>query len=151
MKKPISFFFVEYDHLDHWGYLLAFLSFTPPFLVAIQTSVYVTLLITSKSTRTRGFRIAADRAGKLLLGQLLNEILNLVLKNVLRQPRPSTLSNYKDFGLPSSHSQFMAFLAAIFPSSADFVVRKILKWPQFFSLTINSACFLGTFLIAHGR
>lgn len=151
MKKPVSFFLVEYDHLDHWGYLLAFLSFTPPFLVAIQAAAYVTLLIASKSAQGRRLRNAANFAGTLLLGQLLNEILNLVLKNGFRQPRPSSLSNYKDFGMPSSHAQFMAFLAAIFPSTASAVTRKILKWPIIPSLAINAACYLGTALIAYGR
>lgn len=152
MKKPVSFFLVEYDHLDSFGYLLAFLSFTPPFLVAIQTTIYFTLLLTAKSTsKPAKCRNAAQIAGKLLLGQLLNELLNLTLKNTLQHPRPpANVSDYKDYGMPSSHSQFMAFLVAIFPSLAARLCKSF-KVPLFFTFSIISASFLGTFLIAYGR
>lgn len=150
MKKPVSFFFVEYNHLDPIGYILAFLSFTPPFLVAIQTSIYLTLLLVAKTPKNRNLQRASLLAGKLLLGQLLNEILNLTLKNAFRQPRPSTISNYSDYGMPSSHSQFMAFLVAIFPSLAAQVCKAV-KMPKFFTVAIISASYLGTILIAYGR
>lgn len=150
MRKAVSFFLVEYEELDSFGYLLAFLSLTPPFLVAIQTSVYFTLLATAHSLRSKSCQRAAFTAGKLLLGQLINEVGNLVLKNVLRQPRPSNLSGYKDYGMPSSHSQFMAFLVAIFPLLAQQFCR-LLKLSRFIEFLIIAASFLGTFLIAYGR
>jgi dolichyldiphosphatase len=151
MKTPVSFFLVEYNQADHVGYLLAFLSFTPPFLVAIETAVYCTLLAASRNVRTRSLRQPAQMAGYLLLGQLLNEIFNLVLKNVLRQPRPSAITNYRDYGMPSSHAQFMAFLAAIFPRLSFKITRKLLKWPWPFTAAANLACFAGTLIIAYGR
>lgn len=150
MRKPVSFFLVEYEALDSIGYLLAFLSFTPPFLVAIQTSVYFTLLITAHTLRSKGCQRAALIAGKTLLGQLLNEVANLVLKNILRHPRPSNLSGYKDYGMPSSHSQFMAFLVAIFPALARHFCR-LLKLSTYIEALLIAASFLGTFLIAYGR
>lgn len=150
MKKPVSFFLVEYDHLDPFGYLLAFLSFTPPFLVAIQTTIYLTLVLAAKSIRNSNLQRASLLAGKLLLGQLLNELLNLGLKNAFRQPRPESSSNYSDYGMPSSHSQFMAFLLAIFPSLASQVCKSA-KFPKFLSASIISSSYLGTALIAYGR
>lgn len=150
MKKPVSFFLVEYDHLDPLGYLLALLSFTPPFLVAIQTAVYLALLLVVKSSKNRNLQRASLLAGKLLLGQLLNELLNLGLKSAFRQPRPSSISNYSDYGMPSSHSQFMAFLLAIFPSLAS-QVCKYAKFPRLFTASTISASYLGTILIAYGR
>eukprot|EP00696_Hemimastix_kukwesjijk_P018480 gnl/Hemi2/7375_TR2515_c0_g1_i1.p1 gnl/Hemi2/7375_TR2515_c0_g1~~gnl/Hemi2/7375_TR2515_c0_g1_i1.p1 ORF type:complete len:306 (+),score=57.85 gnl/Hemi2/7375_TR2515_c0_g1_i1:3-920(+) len=45
----------------------------------------------------------------LILGQALNEVLNAVLKRVLRIPRPSPQMG-AGFGMPSSHAQFMGFL-----------------------------------------
>ena len=152
MRKPVSFFLAEYEALDQFGYLLAFLSFTPPFLVAIQTATYLTLFITAQVLRSRSCQRAARIAGILLLGQLINEVANLILKNVLRHPRPSnsSLSGYKDYGMPSSHSQFMAFLSAIFPTLASKVCH-LLKWSLFVKVSIILASFVGTFLIAYGR
>ena len=155
MKKPVSFFLVEYDSFDHFGYLLAFLSFTPPFLVAIQTAIYFTLLACGQVLRSKSCQRAALVAGKLLLGQLLNELLNLALKNTLKQSRPipsEFLHNYhyKDYGMPSSHSQFMAFLLASFPSLASQICR-LLKVSLFLEAAIISASFIGTALIAYGR
>lgn len=51
----------------------------------------------------------------LVIGQLANEGLNVVLKHIIKQPRPvSTASSYvKSYGMPSDHAQFMAF-AAVF-------------------------------------
>lgn len=70
MKKPVSFFLAEYEHTDPFGYLLAFLSFTPPFLVAIQTSVYFTLLVVSNVNR--GLK-SCNRAS-ILAGKTIHEL-----------------------------------------------------------------------------
>lgn len=44
------------------------------------------------------------------IGILLNECLNSVLKLSIRQPRPALRNSYYgEFGMPSSHSQFMFF------------------------------------------
>ncbi|KAJ2844176.1 hypothetical protein GGI22_006967, partial [Coemansia erecta] len=50
-----------------------------------------------------------ETAGILLLaGQLTNEGFNLVLKGCIQQERPN-LHLGDGYGMPSSHSQFMAF------------------------------------------
>ena len=154
MKRPVSFFLVEYEDLDAFGYILAFLSLTPPFLVAIQATVYCTLLLVLTHTRSRsqtpGLRSPAQLAGILLFGQLLNELLNLVLKNILRRPRPDSDVLTSDYGMPSSHSQFVAFLMASFPHLVG-RLGNALKWPPFIQPLLTSAALLGSFLIAFGR
>ena len=150
MKRPVSFFLAEYEAFDHFGYLLAFLSLAPPFLVAIQAAVYGTLRLAAGSG-FKGLQRPAQLAGSVLLGQLLNELLNLVLKNlVFRSQRPASDVATSDFGMPSSHAQFMAFLLASFPP----VTRRLgtfLKWPACLEFGLIAAAFFGSFLIAFGR
>lgn len=46
------------------------------------------------------------------VGQLLNEVLNKVLKHTIKELRPVTRSHsYGEYGMPSNHSQFMSFFA----------------------------------------
>lgn len=46
------------------------------------------------------------------LGIILNELVNFVLKNWLCEPRPLVRNvTYQEYGMPSSHSQFMWFFA----------------------------------------
>ncbi|KAK3821069.1 MAG: PAP2 superfamily-domain-containing protein [Benniella sp.] len=51
----------------------------------------------------------------MLAGQFLNECVNYVLKRVIKQERPTTgrldLGLGEGYGMPSSHSQFMAYFA----------------------------------------
>jgi membrane-associated phospholipid phosphatase len=153
MKKPVSFFLCEYETSDGFGHLLAFLSFTPPFIVAIQTAVYCTLLLCSSISQSAQISVASGVAGKLLLGQLTNEASNLLLKNIIKQPRPFSNSHnytYTDYGMPSSHSQFMAFLVAIWPFLVERLFR-FLQWPRIWELAFQLAACMGTFLIAYGR
>ncbi|KAG0054824.1 hypothetical protein BGZ83_010386 [Gryganskiella cystojenkinii] len=46
----------------------------------------------------------------MLAGQLLNELLNLMLKRFVRQARPTGFLG-DGYGMPSSHSQFMTYFA----------------------------------------
>lgn len=84
MRTAVTFFLVEYETNDPVGLLLAWLCFAPPFLVAMQTTVFVTLWLSARGGRS------VHLAGWLLAGQLTNEALNLVLKNVIRQERPDS-------------------------------------------------------------
>ncbi len=93
MKKPVSFFLVEHEQGDIFGLLLAWCCYSPSFIIAIQSSVLVTLLLQSRTTvsgRSGKPSQAIKLSAMLLLGQLLNEALNLVLKNMIKQERPTS-------------------------------------------------------------
>lgn len=93
MRKPVSFFLVEYEKGDLLGYLLAWCCFVPSFIVAIQASVFSTLYLQSRTTvsgRSGKPNRAVKVSGMLLLGQLINEALNLILKNIIKQSRPDS-------------------------------------------------------------
>lgn len=46
-------------------------------------------------------------------GTLLNEAINAILKQVIREERPTERESlYSEYGMPSSHSQFMWFFTA---------------------------------------
>ncbi|KAI9340049.1 phosphatidic acid phosphatase type 2/haloperoxidase [Zopfochytrium polystomum] len=94
--KPFSFTFVQYDPADLLGKPLAIASLLPQILIV----VYLTLALSRRDI------LVASTA----LGQLLNEVLNLIVKNTIRQPRPTSFLG-KGYGMPSSHAQFMAFWA----------------------------------------
>jgi len=100
MRVPIQLFYVTYEQGDFLGFLLALASLTPMLVVVAQ----VTAVIITESSQRRCWAIW------LLLGQILNEIINLILKRIFRQSRPIT-SDRLDYGMPSSHAQFSVFLA----------------------------------------
>lgn len=94
--QSLSLTHVQYDPLSS-GYteVLAYVTLTPLALLLL----YVFLVIQQRSVAV----------GYALLGQLLNEALNVVLKHTIQQKRPSFLGS--GYGMPSSHAQFMAFFA----------------------------------------
>jgi len=76
---------------------------------------------------------------QLLVGLLLLNILVIVVKNVVKQPRPTTI--LKDYSFPSQHSAnafFLATFVAILP-----IWQSKRKTKQFKTLTI-----IGLYLIA---
>ena len=95
-KKAFSLTFVVYDEGDLVQQLLALITLAPIFCIV----AYATLIVARRQLHTVW----------VLAGQLINEVINYVLKHVIREPRPAGchLTNY---GMPSSHSQFMAYLA----------------------------------------
>ncbi|PJF18522.1 hypothetical protein PSACC_01646 [Paramicrosporidium saccamoebae] len=97
--KYLSFTAVRYESGDVFGFLLAWCSLIPHVVIVAQ----VTAFLLAESHRRR------LQAGTLLAGQVLNETVNSALKKIIRQPRPLG-TNRDDFGMPSSHAQFMGFL-----------------------------------------
>ncbi|XP_021949754.1 dolichyldiphosphatase 1 [Folsomia candida] len=89
---------VEYPKGDIYGLVLAILSLLP---LAIIVG-FITLIFFRRDLHTITF----------FVGQLGNEVLNMVLKKVIREPRPMRREvNYNEWGMPSSHSQFVTFFA----------------------------------------
>ncbi|XP_068925516.1 dolichyldiphosphatase 1 isoform X2 [Petaurus breviceps papuanus] len=85
---------------DLSGHFLAYLSLSPIFVIV----GFVTLIIFKRELHTISF----------LGGLALNEGVNWLIKNIIREPRPCgdthSVVNTK-YGMPSSHSQFMWFFS----------------------------------------
>ena len=103
LYKPFSYTHVLYMTGDRLGQLLALFSLLPVFIMV----AYATLALSRRDLHVCS----------LGLGQLLNEVLNYMLKNTIREPRPlHPLNTHHEhipaWGMPSDHSQFIAFFAA---------------------------------------
>ncbi|KAG8447991.1 hypothetical protein GDO86_015188 [Hymenochirus boettgeri] len=86
---------------DVYGQLLAYLSLGPIFILIS----FLTLIIFKRELHTISF----------LLGLVINEGVNWLIKNIIREPRPcegAHVTVTTEYGLPSSHSQFMWFFSA---------------------------------------
>ncbi|CAK8674698.1 unnamed protein product [Clavelina lepadiformis] len=95
--KTVGFTHVEYPKGDFIGFILAWSSLFPFFVL----SGFVTHIYFRREIHTISF----------FAGIFLNEGVNLVLKYIVREPRPTsphTVSNL-EYGWPSSHSQFTWF------------------------------------------
>lgn len=99
MNKLLDLTAVWYEEGDRLGYALAIISLAP---ILIFTSLTVLTLCTDPP--------CSDHHLKLLLGQVLNEVLSMSLKQILRIPRPLNGPPIDDYGMPSRHAQFMGFL-----------------------------------------
>ncbi|KAF7309875.1 acidPPc domain-containing protein [Mycena indigotica] len=87
---------VLYDDDSYFSLALALLTLSPILLMpayaalAVQTREYVIIIMWA--------------------GQLIGEVLNLVIKHTVKQARPS-YSAANGYGFPSSHSQYMGYFA----------------------------------------
>ncbi|TMW56954.1 hypothetical protein Poli38472_002879 [Pythium oligandrum] len=95
--KEFELTWVVYDPSDPFGAILALCTLSPVFIMVM----YATLVV---------FQRDLD-AIALLVGQLLNEALNQILKRSIKQSRPRG-ARISGAGMPSAHSQFIAFFAA---------------------------------------
>ena len=87
---------VQFPTGDQWGRCLAYLTLSP---------IYVLVSYVSVSVARRELTVPV-----VLLGQLLNELLNAGLKLLFRAARPLG-SIGPGYGMPSGHSQFFGFFA----------------------------------------
>ncbi|KAK9510496.1 hypothetical protein O3M35_005270 [Rhynocoris fuscipes] len=95
---PLSLTFVEYPKGDWIGKIMAISSLLPLGIV----SGFVALILFRRDLHTIIF----------FLGTLLSEMLNLILKNIICEPRPMSRSVlYTEYGMPSAHAQFSWFFA----------------------------------------
>ena len=95
--KAVSFTHVEYPQGDIIGLILAWSSLFPVFVL----SGFITHIYFRREIHTISF----------FIGIFINELVNLILKYTVREPRPAsyhTVLNV-EFGWPSSHSQFTWF------------------------------------------
>ncbi|GAB6027905.1 Dolichyldiphosphatase 1 [Chamberlinius hualienensis] len=96
---PLSLTHVEYPEGDIFGKILAFISLTPLVIVA----GFFTLIIFRRDLHIITYSS----------GILLNELINFILKHTVRELRPYREREvvFTEYGMPSSHSQFMWFFA----------------------------------------
>ncbi|XP_071948280.1 dolichyldiphosphatase 1-like [Antedon mediterranea] len=96
--KPVSLTFVQYQQGDLIGKLLAYFSLTPVFMLV----GFCAILLFRRELHTITF----------LTGLVLNEGINWIAKHIIKEPRPVRgHEGFGEYGMPSSHAQFMAFFA----------------------------------------
>ncbi|XP_016325766.1 dolichyldiphosphatase 1 [Sinocyclocheilus anshuiensis] len=100
--RSISLTHVEYPAGDLTGQVLACMSLLP---IAVLIG-FVTLIVFKRELHTISF----------FGGLIMNEGLNWLLKHILQEPRPcgGHSSVTTEYGMPSSHSQFIWFFVVYF-------------------------------------
>ncbi|QLG70914.1 hypothetical protein HG535_0A08600 [Zygotorulaspora mrakii] len=99
---PFDDTYILYDSTDLLSFISAYFSLIPIAILVFQLSWFIT---------TREFEACIMAAG-----QVSNEILNNLIKIVVKQPRPTSFGDSfqngtvrSGYGMPSAHSQFMGF------------------------------------------
>lgn len=100
---PLGISYFTYPQGDYIGALLALSCLLPILFVAAQSTLVVALHPDAQ---------LLCLSASVLLSQLVNEFVNFVLKRALRQSRPNGAIR-SDYGMPSSHAQFMTHLATV--------------------------------------
>ncbi|XP_032690097.1 dolichyldiphosphatase 1-like isoform X2 [Odontomachus brunneus] len=96
---PLSLTLVEYPQGDLFGKFLAVISLVPFAIIA----GFLALILFRRDLHTIVF----------FSGVLFNDCLNLILKHTICQARPIKRDSlYTEYGMPSTHAQFMWFFAA---------------------------------------
>jgi len=140
---PFSLTHVAYPKGDIVGWFLAFISLTPFFVF----NSFVTLVVFKRELDTIFF----------ITGQLLNEVLNVILKNIIRQQRPdehqtptSTVPLHRPntYGMPSQHSQFMSFFTTF---SILFILLKMKHKPFYFRYPLVFALTMSVIAVVYSR
>jgi len=143
-KTNFQFTHVTYNFGDNVGFILAFISLFPVFLL-VQL---VALLFIRRDWQT--FII--------LIGLSLNVFLNNLLKTTFHQLRPDSScphgfdqGSFEEFGMPSNHSQFMAFFASYSTFFIFLRVEAALSERLFYTmLSIVSMCGVSYSRVYHG-
>jgi dolichyldiphosphatase len=90
---PLDFTYVAYDPSDLMSMVFAIISLTPQVILV----VYATLICSRREAESI----------MMLGGQFACELVNIYLKRIIKQERPKLYGN--GYGMPSAHSQFMAY------------------------------------------
>jgi len=94
--KVLSLTHVEYQEGDNLGKLFAIFSLLPLVIVI----VFITAFLLRRDLHTFTYGV----------GVIVNYIANAALKKYFAEPRPKVRSvQFEEYGMPSSHSQFMWF------------------------------------------
>ncbi|KPJ11756.1 Dolichyldiphosphatase 1 [Papilio machaon] len=139
--QPLALTLVEYPKGDWIGKIFALISLAPFGIGA----GFVTLILFRRDLHTIAF----------FFGTLLNELLNIILKHLICEPRPLARGHlYNEYGMPSSHAQniwFFSFYVLYF-----FVIRlhhinnnSIIS--ALWRVIIVGGCFMLAVLVSIGR
>ncbi|KAJ3162714.1 Dolichyldiphosphatase 1 [Geranomyces michiganensis] len=129
----VSLTHVQFDPSDPIGMLMAYVSLVPLALIIS----YVTLIAFRRDLATC----------LMLLGQLTNEGVNFIAKRIVREARPTEyLGN--GYGMPSSHSQFVAFFAAY---TVIYSVKRLKFGHAVWKPLICASAILMALLVAYSR
>lgn len=132
-RVPLSITYITYVQDDKLGKILALASLAPILIIVLEVAFIIAPHQSSAKRRV---------AVMLLVGQLINEGINAVLKEYFREPRPLG-SDKLDYGMPSSHSQFMGYLAAIAPFFVEFTIFRYTHIiPHLFDFVLEYCHFL---------
>ncbi|XP_011689182.1 PREDICTED: dolichyldiphosphatase 1-like isoform X1 [Wasmannia auropunctata] len=136
---PLSLTLVEYPRGDVFGLFFAVISQMP---LAIIVG-FVTLVLFRRDLHTIAFAI----------GLAINECINYVLKHTIRQPRPMKRDGlYTEYGMPSTHAQFMWFFAAYATLFIYFRLNYNCTIVERFWRTIVAiGCIVTAILVTYGR
>ncbi|XP_064457420.1 dolichyldiphosphatase 1-like [Ornithodoros turicata] len=139
--SPLALTHVEYPTGDWFGRLLAYISLSP--LVVLVA--FGTLVVFRRDLHTITF----------LCGTLLSEGVNFVLKHVIKEARPyKARENFTEFGMPSSHSQLMWFVATYL---AFFIAIRLhhgsssWPWESLWKYSVIVTCFLLAGAVSYSR
>ncbi|XP_014216566.1 dolichyldiphosphatase 1 [Copidosoma floridanum] len=133
---PLSLTLIEYPQGDLLGKLLATISLMP-FAVL---SGFVTLILFRRDLHTIVF----------FGGVVINELLNYVLKHIIQEPRPMRRDTlYSEHGMPSTHAQFMWFIAAYMTLFVIYRLHQISE--KFWRILIVLACIASALLVTYSR
>ncbi|KAM0684493.1 mitochondrial matrix iron-sulfur protein [Mitosporidium daphniae] len=132
MRVPLSMLYVTFENSDRLGYLLAWISALPTFILffigamVVLYSIYIYILYSTESANKvspphtvvvwiwyeNNPYVFLRWLCYILLGQVFCEFLAVLLKDLLKGERPLASDRHGfDFGNPSSHTQFITFFA----------------------------------------
>ncbi|KAK6196222.1 hypothetical protein SNE40_001487 [Patella caerulea] len=139
--SAISLTHVEYPKGDLIGKLLAWFSLLPVFIFV----GFVTLILFRRELHTMCY----------LLGMIVNEFINWVLKHLIREPRPSVRDKeglYCEYGMPSSHAQFMWFFSMYITFFLYIRVYKNYNWSDdLWKYIVSCSCFIIAGIVSYSR
>ncbi|KAH0947309.1 hypothetical protein HN011_002494 [Eciton burchellii] len=135
----LSLTLVEYPHGDFFGKFLAVMSLVP---FAIVTG-FITLILFRRDLHTIAF----------FIGVIINNCINFVLKHTICQARPIKRDGlYTEYGMPSTHAQFMWFFAAYATLFIYFRLNyNCTIFEKFWRMMVAIGCIILAVLVTYSR
>lgn len=130
---PLRLAHVMYDPTSPASTLMAYVTFCPQVIVIAMS----TLVAFRRDLETAFF----------LAGLVANTVLCVFLKRLAKQPRPET-AHTTGYGMPSNHSQFMAFFAVF---AALLLARRVRLGARAWNSATAAAAAALALLVAYSR